>query len=115
MAGLSHLRDVYDKRGKDFLEGLLNKTVIVNEKMDGAFFGAQKILKLINLNTLNEMRKLRILTGYLVNTMSLQLNILMGLSLSQFHKFQIITILVWNGLPAQRLKLLHTIDFQKMA
>ncbi len=31
MAGLSHLRDVYDKRGKDFLEGLLNKTVIVNE------------------------------------------------------------------------------------
>jgi len=42
MAGLSHLRDVYDKRGKDFLEGLLNKTVIVNEKMDGAFFGAQK-------------------------------------------------------------------------
>ena len=42
MPGLSHLRDVYDKRGKDFLEGLLNKTVIVNEKMDGAFFGAQK-------------------------------------------------------------------------
>jgi hypothetical protein len=42
MPGLSHLRDVYDKRGKDFLDGLLNKTVIVNEKMDGAFFGAQK-------------------------------------------------------------------------
>ena len=42
MPGLSHLRDVYDKRGKDFLEGLLNKTLIVNEKMDGAFFGAQK-------------------------------------------------------------------------
>jgi hypothetical protein len=42
MPGLSHLRDVYDKRGKEFLEGLLNKTVIVNEKMDGAFFGAQK-------------------------------------------------------------------------
>jgi hypothetical protein len=42
MPGLSHLRDVYDKRGKDFLEGLLNKTVIVNEKMDGAFFGAQR-------------------------------------------------------------------------
>ena len=42
MPGLSHLRDVYDKRGKDFLGGLLNKTVIVNEKMDGAFFGAQK-------------------------------------------------------------------------
>jgi hypothetical protein len=42
MPGLSHLRDVYDKRGKDFLTGLLNKTVIVNEKMDGAFFGAQK-------------------------------------------------------------------------
>ena len=77
------------------------------------FLVLKKILKLINLNTLREMRKLRILTGCLVNTMSLRLNILMGLTLGQFHKFQTITILVWNGLPAQRLKLLHTIDFQK--
>ena len=77
------------------------------------FLVLKKILKLINLNTLKEMRKLRILTGYLVNTMSLQLNTLRVLIPSQFHKFQTITILVWNGLPAQRLKLLHTIDFQK--
>jgi hypothetical protein len=42
MAGLSHLKDVYDKQGKEFLDGLLNKTVIINEKMDGAYFGVQK-------------------------------------------------------------------------
>ena len=42
MAGLSHLRDVYEKRGKDFLENLLNKTIIINEKTDGAYFGAKK-------------------------------------------------------------------------
>lgn len=41
MPGLSHLREVYDKRGKDFLEGLLNKHVIINEKMDGTFFGVK--------------------------------------------------------------------------
>jgi hypothetical protein len=42
MAGLSHLRDVYEKRGKDFLENLLNKTVIINERIDGAYFGVKK-------------------------------------------------------------------------
>lgn len=42
MAGLSHLKDVLDKYGKDFVDNLLNKTVIVNEKMDGAFFGLMK-------------------------------------------------------------------------
>ena len=42
MAGLSHIKDVADKKGKDFIENLLNRHVIVNEKMDGAFFGVQK-------------------------------------------------------------------------
>ena len=42
MAGLSHLRDVYEKRGKEFLESLLNKTIIINEKIDGAYFGAKR-------------------------------------------------------------------------
>lgn len=42
MAGLSNLRDVYEKRGKDFIDSLLNKTVIINEKIDGAYFGAKK-------------------------------------------------------------------------
>jgi hypothetical protein len=42
MAGLNHLKDIYEKKGKEFLEALLNKEVIVNEKMDGAFFGAQR-------------------------------------------------------------------------
>lgn len=41
MAGLSHLRDVYEKRGKEFLDNLLNKTVIINEKTNGAYFGAK--------------------------------------------------------------------------
>lgn len=42
MAGLSHIKDIAEKKGKDFIENLLNKHVIVNEKMDGAFFGIQK-------------------------------------------------------------------------
>ena len=50
MAGLSHLRDVYEKRGKDFLDSLLNKTVIINEKIDGAYFGAKKDGKKNNFN-----------------------------------------------------------------
>jgi hypothetical protein len=41
MAGLSHLRDVYEKRGKEFLDNLLTKTVIINEKTAGAYFGAK--------------------------------------------------------------------------
>ena len=50
MAGLSHLRDVYEKRGKDFLENLLNKTVIINEKIEGAYFGAKRDEKTNKLN-----------------------------------------------------------------
>lgn len=42
MAGLSHIKDVAQKKGKEFIEELLNKNVIVNEKIDGAFFGIQK-------------------------------------------------------------------------
>lgn len=54
MAGLSHLRDVYEKRGKDFLDGLLSKTVIINEKIEGAYFGAKKDA---NTNKLNFFKK----------------------------------------------------------
>lgn len=54
MAGLSHLRDVYERRGKDFLESLLNKTVIINEKIDGAYFGAKRDA---NTNKLNFFKK----------------------------------------------------------
>lgn len=42
MAGLAHLKDVLDKYGQDFIDRLLNNMVIVNEKMDGAFFGCMK-------------------------------------------------------------------------
>lgn len=42
MAGLSHIKDLAEKKGKEFIENLLNKHVIVNEKMDGAFFGVHK-------------------------------------------------------------------------
>jgi hypothetical protein len=54
MAGLSHLRDVYEKRGKDFLDGLLSKTVIINEKIEGAYFGAKRDA---NTNKLNFFKK----------------------------------------------------------
>lgn len=42
MAGINNLREVYEKRGKSFLSGLLNNYVIINEKVDGAFFGIRK-------------------------------------------------------------------------
>jgi cytidyltransferase-like protein len=42
MAGINHLKEVYEKKGDDFLSGLLNSYVIINEKIDGTFFGVKK-------------------------------------------------------------------------
>lgn len=42
MAGINNLREVRNKRGDDFLNGLLNNYVIINEKVDGTFFGVKK-------------------------------------------------------------------------
>jgi hypothetical protein len=38
MSGISHLYDIYNKKGKDFVENLFNSYVTVNEKMDGSAF-----------------------------------------------------------------------------
>jgi cytidyltransferase-like protein len=38
MAGISHLYDLYNKKGKDFIDNLFNTYVTVNEKMDGSAF-----------------------------------------------------------------------------
>lgn len=42
MAGINHLKEIYDKRGKAFLDNLLNSYVIINEKVNGTFFGIKK-------------------------------------------------------------------------
>jgi hypothetical protein len=42
MAGINNLREIYEKKGDDFLNQLLNSYVIINERMDGAFFGVKK-------------------------------------------------------------------------
>ena len=42
MAGINNLKEVYEKKGESFLNGLLNSYVIVNEKLDGTFFGVKK-------------------------------------------------------------------------
>jgi Cytidylyltransferase-like len=42
MAGINNLKEIYEKRGESFLNGLLNNYVIINEKIDGAFFGVKK-------------------------------------------------------------------------
>jgi hypothetical protein len=42
MAGITNLRDVYEKKGEDFLNRLLNHYVIINEKVDGTLFGVKK-------------------------------------------------------------------------
>ncbi len=38
MSGISHLYDIYAKKGNDFISDLFNKYVTVNEKMDGSAF-----------------------------------------------------------------------------
>lgn len=38
MSGISHLYDIYNKKGKDFVEKLFSSYVTVNEKMDGSAF-----------------------------------------------------------------------------
>lgn len=42
MAGIKHLKQIYDKKGEDFLNNLLNNYVIINEQIDGNFFGVKK-------------------------------------------------------------------------
>jgi hypothetical protein len=42
MAGINNLKEVYEKKGESFLNGLLNSYVIINEKLDGTFFGVKK-------------------------------------------------------------------------
>lgn len=42
MAGINHLKEVYEKRGDEFLGNLLNNYVIINEKINGTFFGVKK-------------------------------------------------------------------------
>ncbi|CAB4175553.1 hypothetical protein UFOVP972_247 [uncultured Caudovirales phage] len=42
MAGINNLKEIYEKKGESFLSGLLNQYVIINENVDGAFFGLKK-------------------------------------------------------------------------
>jgi hypothetical protein len=42
MAGINNLRDVQDRKGKEFLDNLLNNYVIVNQNINGTFFGVKK-------------------------------------------------------------------------
>lgn len=42
MAGINNLKDIYEKKGEDFLKNLLNNYVIINEKSEGSFFGVKK-------------------------------------------------------------------------
>jgi cytidyltransferase-like protein len=38
MSGISHLYDLYNKKGKEFIDELFNNYVTINEKMDGSAF-----------------------------------------------------------------------------
>lgn len=42
MAGINNLRQVKKKKGEDFLDNLLNNFVIINENINGTFFGVKK-------------------------------------------------------------------------
>ena len=39
---IRHLKDIHDKLGDEFLNKLLNEYLIVNEKVNGNFFGFKK-------------------------------------------------------------------------
>ena len=41
--GINNLKDVKEKKGDSFLKNLLNNYVIINEKIEGAFFGVKKM------------------------------------------------------------------------
>jgi hypothetical protein len=45
MAGISHLYDIYNKKGEDFINSLFNSYVTVNEKMDGSAFVFERDLE----------------------------------------------------------------------
>jgi len=45
MAGISHLYDIYNKKGKDFIDNLFNSYVTINEKMDGSAFVFERDLE----------------------------------------------------------------------
>jgi hypothetical protein len=38
MSGITHLYELYNKKGKDFVDNLLNSYVTINEKIDGSAF-----------------------------------------------------------------------------
>jgi cytidyltransferase-like protein len=42
MAGIKHLKQIHDRKGEEFLNNLLNNYVIINEHIDGNFFGVKK-------------------------------------------------------------------------
>lgn len=42
MAGISHLQEIYKKKGKDFIAKLFDSFVTVNEKLDASAFGLEK-------------------------------------------------------------------------
>jgi hypothetical protein len=42
MSGINHLKELQEKKGDAFLNGLLNNYVIISEKVNGAFFGIKK-------------------------------------------------------------------------
>lgn len=42
MPGIKHLKEVHDKKGDDFLGNILNNYVIINENINGSFFGVKK-------------------------------------------------------------------------
>ncbi len=42
MPGIKHLKEVHNKKGDDFLGNILNEYVIINENINGSFFGVKK-------------------------------------------------------------------------
>lgn len=42
MAGITHLREIYERKGEEFIKDLLSKYVIISEKLDGSAFSLKR-------------------------------------------------------------------------
>ena len=42
MAGIKHLADIYQQKGKEFIDKLFDNFVTINEKLDGSAFSIEK-------------------------------------------------------------------------
>ncbi len=67
MAGLQHLFDFYNKKGKEFIKDLLNKELIVTEKPDGSIFSVQQGVNGLNFYKRDDRQPISVLDRTIIS------------------------------------------------